>query len=244
MSDSAALELRRQGTAVRNRLLRALPAEELERLRPRLQPVALPLRTVLARPGHPVEVVYFLESGSVSMIVDLSDGARVEVGLVGAEGLVGLSLLLGAATSPLQALVQIEGTALKLPAAAFRDALAESPALLALLLQYADSFQFQVAQGSACNSRHLVEQRLARWLLMEHDRAGGDGFPITQEFMSTMLGVGRPAVTVAMGALQRAGLVRTGRGSVRVVNRPGLESASCECYAAVRRRFAWLTDAG
>ena len=225
---------------VRNRLLRLLPPAELERLRPRLEPVELAVRTVLLMPGASVESVHFLETGTISMIATLEDGTQVEVGLVGPEGMAGLPLLLGSATSPIEGMVQVAGTALRMPAAAFRAALAEAPSLLGLLLRYVDAFHLQVAQTAACNSRHHIEQRLARWLLMTHDRVDGDSFHMTQEFMSAMLGVRRPGVTLAIGALQRAGLVQHGNSSVQVLNRPGLEAASCECYEAARRRFDWL----
>jgi CRP-like cAMP-binding protein len=154
--------------------------------------------------------------------------------------MVGISLLLGAPTSALEGLVQVDGTALRLPAAAFRAALSEMPALLGLLLRYVDAFHVQVSQTVACNGRHQIEQRLARWLLMTHDRVEGDSFTMTQEFMSAMLGVQRPGVTLAIGALQRAGLVQHDKGSARVLDRPGLEAASCECYGIVRQRFDWL----
>ena len=225
---------------VRNRLLRLLPPADLERLCPRLEPVGLTARSVLLLPGVPVESVHFVETGTVSMIAMMEDGTRIEVGLVGPEGMTGLSLLLGAPTSPLEGMVQVDGTALRLPAAAFRTALAETPALLGLLLRYVDAFHVQVAQSAACNGRHQIEQRLARWLLTTHDRVEGDTFLITQEFMSTMLGVRRPAVTLALGALQRAGLVRHSKGHAQVLDRPGLEAASCECYEIVRQRYAWL----
>ena len=226
---------------VRNRLLRLLPPAELDRLWPRLEPVELPLKSVLLMPDVPVESLHFVEAGTVSMIAMLEDGMQIEVGLVGPEGLAGLPLLLGAGTSALEGMVQVRGTALRLPAAALRAALAEAPGLLPLLLRYVDAFHFQVAQSAACNGRHHIEQRLARWLLMTHDRVGGDSFFMTQEFMSTMLGVRRPGVTLAIGALQRAGLVGHEKSHVRMLDRPGLEAASCECYEFVRRRFDWLT---
>ena len=227
--------------AVRNRLLRLLPLADLERLCPRLEPVELSVKTLLLEPGAAVESVYFVETGTVSMIATLEDGVRIEVGLVGPEGLVGVSLLLGAPTAPLEAIVQVGGTALRMPAAAFRAALAGMPAFLSLLLRYVDAFHVQVSHSAACNSRHHIEQRLARWLLMTHDRVGEDSFLMTQEFMSIMLGVRRPGVTLAIGALQRAGLVRHEKSHVRMIDRPGLEAACCECYELVRRRFDWLT---
>ena len=225
---------------VRNRLLRLLPPAELERLWPRLEPVELPMRSVLLTPGATVEHVHFLETGTVSMIAMLEDGVQIEVGLVGSEGMAGLPLLLGVATSAREVMAQLDGTALRLPAAGFRAALAEAPSLQGLLLRYVDAFHVQVAQTAACNGRHRIEQRLARWLLMTHDRVEGDRFLMTQEFMSIMLGVRRPGVTLAIGALQRAGLVRHDKGWVRVLDRFGLEAASCECYGMVQRRFDWL----
>lgn len=193
-------------------------------------------------PGEPIEAAYFIESGSSSMIAVMEDGARIEVGLIGPEGMVGLPLLLGTAEAALEAMVQIPGEALRLAATGFQAALAEAPSLGPLLLRYLDSFHAQVSQTAACNGRHQVEQRLARWMLMTHDRAGGDGFPMTQEFLSTMLGVRRPGVTLAVGILQRAGLVRHEKGHMHILDREGLESAACECYGVVRSRYSWLEE--
>lgn len=225
---------------VRNRLLRLLPQADLERLWPRLEAVTLQVKSMLLTPETEVDSVHFVEVGTVSMLALLEEGIPIEVGLVGPEGMIGLPLLLGAPTSPLEGMVQVSGVALRLSAAAFRATLAETPALLALLLRYVDAFHVQVAQSAACNGRHHIEQRLARWLLMTHDRVEGDSFMITQEFMSTMLGVRRPGVTLAVGALQRAGVVRHDRGIAQVLDRPGLEAASCECYGVVRSRYDWL----
>ena len=158
--------------------------------------------------------------------------------------MVGLPLFFGAPTSLLEAMVQVPGEALRLSASAFRTTLAEMPALSVLLLRYTDSFHAQVTQTAVCNGRHHIEQRLARWLLMTHDRAEGRVFAITQEFMSTMIGVQRPGVTLAMAALQRAGLVEHARGKLTVLNRLGLEAVACECYAVVQRRFDWLLKSG
>ena len=226
-----------------NLLLRALPPAAIERLWPRLERVELVAKKVLVVEGVPVDSLHFLEVGTVSMITTLEDGVRIEVGLVGPEGIVGLPLLLGAETSALEGMVQVQGTALRLPAAAFRTALIEVPALLGLLLRYVDAFYGQVAQSAACNGRHQIEQRLARWILMTHDRVVGDTFLMTQEFMSTMLGVQRPSVTLAIGSLHRAGLVQHERGTLKILDRAGLEAASCECYELARRRFDWLMPA-
>jgi CRP-like cAMP-binding protein len=226
---------------VQNRLLRALPPAELEQFWPRLERVELFVKYALLVADAPLESVHFVETGTVSMITTLEDGVRIEVGLVGPEGFVGLPVLLGTETSALEGMVQVDGVALRLSAPAFRSALTSLPTLFGLLLRYVDAFHSQVTQSAACNGRHQIEQRLARWLLMTHDRVEGDSFQMTQEFMSTMLGVRRPGVTLAIGALQRAGLVQHEKGHARVLDRPGLEAAACECYAVTQRRYAWLT---
>lgn len=226
---------------VRNQLLRRLPAEERTWLLPRLEPVGLALGTTLFAPDALIDGVQFVEAGMVSMVSVLKDGAQIEVGLVGLEGLIGLPLLLGVETSSLKAIVQAQGSALRLPKADLHIALTDLPSLLGLLLRYVDAFHIQVAQTAACNGRHRIEQRLARWLLMAGDRIEDDTFPMTQDFMSYMLGVQRPGVSVALGALERAGLVQRGRGTIQILDRPGLEEASCECYAIVQRRFDKLT---
>lgn len=225
-------------------LLHALAPDALALFRPRLERVPLVVGTTVAEADAPAGFVFFPEAGTISMISVLEDGTRSEVGLVGREGFVGMSVLLGAPTSPLLGLVQVEGTALRLPAASFRAALDAIPGLAAPLLRFLDSFQVQVSQTAACNARHRIEHRLARWLLMTHDRVGGARFAMTQEFMSHMLGVQRPGVTLALGALQRAGLVRHTRGILEVLDRTGLEEASCECYAHVRRRLDWVMGPG
>jgi CRP-like cAMP-binding protein len=222
----------------RNRLLAALPQEDLARLRPRLELVDLPLRHVLHAPDAPIGAVYFPETGWISMLATLESGDAAEVGLIGREGMVGLPLLFGTDRSPFEAMAQMGGTALRLDAAAFRDALEDSPALRALLLRYALAFSTQVSWTAACNGRHHIEQRLARWMLMGHDRSESDDFPMTHEFLSMMLGVRRAGVTVAAGALQRAGLIRYDRGRMAITDRPGLEAAACECHENVRRESA------
>ncbi len=220
-----------------NLLLRRLPEAEHSALLRQMEPVKA--KTLLLVPEQVVDSVIFVERGTVSMLANLEDGAQIEVGLVGCEGMVGLPLLFGTATSPLEAIVQADGAGLRLPAAAFRTALAELPSLSGLLLRYVDAFHHQVTQSAACNGRHQIEQRLARWILMTDDRIPSQRFLMTQEFISHMLGVQRPGVNLAIRALQRAGLVQHEKGHMRVLDRPGLEAA-CECYAMVQRRYAWL----
>ncbi|TDH58140.1 Crp/Fnr family transcriptional regulator [Dankookia rubra] len=224
----------------RNRLLSALPPDDLARLRPRLDQVELAPRMILHAPDEPIDAVHFPETGWISMLTMLESGDSAEVGLVGREGMVGLPLLLGTDRSPFEAMVQAGGTALRLPAEAFRQALDQNAALRTLLLRYTLAFNVQVAQTAACNGRHQIEQRLARWMLMAHDRSDGDGFPMTHEFLSTMLGVRRAGVTVAAGALQRAGLIRYERGRMFVTDRDGLEAGSCDCFDLVRREYERL----
>jgi CRP-like cAMP-binding protein len=221
--------------ATRNRLLAALPPADLARLRPRLEAVELPFRKVLHVPGKPIEAVYFPETGYVSMVAYLEDGDAAEVGLAGYEGMVGLPVLLGADHDDIEAMVQSPGTALRMNARAFREELERIPSLRNLLLRYALVHHGQVARTAACNGRHHTDQRLARWLLMAHDRSQEDDFPMTHEFLSMMLGVRRAGITVAAGLLQKAGFIRYNRGRIEVTDRPGLESVACECYGIVRR---------
>jgi CRP-like cAMP-binding protein len=224
-----------------NSILHALPPSELADLWPHLTSVDLPFKTVLLWPDKAIENLHFIESGIVSMITIMSDGSQVEVGMFGHEGVVGLSAFLGAPTSALEALVQVEGRAWRLPVSSLPAALSAAPSLSRLMLRYIDSHHFQVTQTAACNGQHEVEQRLSRWILMSHDRVDGDALPMTHEFMAAMLGVQRPSVSLAVGVLRRAGLVNHERGVMQVLDRPGLEAAACECYELVRKRFAWLT---
>lgn len=227
-----------------NELLAALPPEELERLRPRLQPVELPFDKTLVPADGAVEAVLFPEGGMCSLLATLEGGEQVEVGVVGREGLVGLPLVFGDDRSLVEVRVQMEGKALRLGAAALRAAMEESAALRGLLHRYALAFQAQVTMTAACNTRHAIEQRLARWLLIAHDRAGADEFPMTHEFLSVMLGVRRPGVSLAAGVLQKAGLIRYVRGRMEITDRPGLEAASCECYHVTKREFERLLGKG
>jgi CRP-like cAMP-binding protein len=189
--------------APRNRLLAALPPDSLAHLQPRLSRVELALRQVLHQPEVPIETVYFPEHGWLSMLAYMEDGDAAEVGLIGVEGIVGLPVVLADEFDDVEAMVQCQGEALSLSAAALRQAMADDPALRDLLLRYALVHHGQVARTAACNGRHQTEQRLARWLLMAHDRADGDEFPMTHEFLAMMLGVWRAGVTVAAGLLQR-----------------------------------------
>ncbi len=227
-----------------NRILATLPPADLQRLWPSLKPIELPFRQSIQTPGDVISAAHFVESGFVSMIITLQDGDGAEVGLVGNEGMLGLPLLYGTDRSDIEGMVQHAGIALQLEAEAFAEALDWSPTLRRQVLLYAMAHHQQVARTAACNGRHHTEQRLARWLLMAHDRVDGRGFAITHELLSMMLGVRRAGVTVAAGSLQRAGLIRYERGHLEITNRHGLEAAACECYSAVLQEAQRLTGRG
>ena len=218
----------------RNRLLAALAPAALQVLRPHLLgPVELAQGQTLHRRGYPVADVFFPEAGLASLTAGTMDG-DVEVGLTGREGLVGAAVLLDPeAVAVHEAFVQIPGAAWRVPTSALRRAVEQSPALREHLLRYVQSLMVQSGQTAACNARHSVPQRLARWLLMAHDRVDGDELALRQEAVSLMLGVRREGVSVAAGALQASGLIRQSRGRIAVLDRPGLEAAACGCYRAV-----------
>jgi CRP-like cAMP-binding protein len=228
---------------VRNRLLTALPPKVLEQLLPDLRWVDMPFHSTLLLPGAAIDKVLFLESGWVSLLVPMENGGTAEVGLVGREGMVGLPLLFDIDQAMMEVFVQSAGRALAMEAGAFRRAVDENASLRELLLRYAFAFNTQLTMTAACNGRHVLEERLARWLLMSHDRADGDEFSMTHEFLSLMLGVRRASVTVAAGHLQKAGLIRYELGSIRVMNRSGLEAAACECHGRVQSEFTRVLGA-
>lgn len=219
----------------RNHLLATLVPAALEALGPHLSgPVELAQGQTLHQRGHPIADVFFLEAGLASLIVGTMDG-DVEVALAGREGLVGAAVLLDPeAVAVHQAFIQIPGSAWRVPSAALCRAVEQSPALRQHLLLYVHAIMAQSGQAAACNARHSVPQRLARWLLMAHDRVDGDELALRQEAVSLMLGVRREGVSLAAGALQAAGLIRQSRGRITVLDRPGLEAAACDCYRVLR----------
>lgn len=224
--------------ATRNRILAALPTATLARLSPHLEPITFSLRQELSQPREPVRHAVFPLDGAISLVAELSDGSPVEIATIGNEGMTGLSAFLKTDWLPYRAFVQVPGRGLRLEASVFATELDRDGALGDVLKRHTQALLTQVAQSVACNRMHAIEERCARWLLMTHDRVGrADQFPMTQEFLATMLGVRRATVTVAAGMLQRAGLIRYTRGKITVVDREGLEAASCECYAAVREEL-------
>ena len=220
-----------------NRLLAALTAEELDGLRPHLAVVHLGVGDTVYAHAAPIRHAYFPLTGCASVVVTMADGAMVEAGTVGREGLVGLAAFLDADGGPLETLAQVPGDYARLPVAALRDAAAPGTALHRLLLRFAQAYYVLAAQGAGCNRLHPVEERCARWLLLTHDRAGRDTFLLTHEYLGYMLGVRRPGVTVALGALQRAGLIAYRRGEVTVEDRAGLEDGACECYGIITAEY-------
>jgi CRP-like cAMP-binding protein len=227
-------------SSVRNLLLTALSAEDFAWFAPHLLRVDMPFRATLHDAGEPIVTAYFPEQGYASMLATLDDGDAAEVGMIGREGVIGLPLVFGTDRSSVEAMVQSGGSAIRVAADIFQRAMEERPHVRALFLRYAMLFNVQVTMTAACNGRHRVEQRLARWLLMASDRTDGDEFAMTHEFLSTMLAVRRAGVTVAAGSLQKAGYIRYEQGRIRVTDRQGLESAACECHAAVRREYERL----
>jgi CRP-like cAMP-binding protein len=222
---------------VRNLLLAALPVKDRRHLIAGCEEVDLVLADVLFEPGDRVRQVFFPISGFISLLTPVVGSTRLEVGLVGYEGMAGTPLVLGVATSPLQALVQGVGSALRMDAVAFRRELGRSPAMKRLLDRYLFVRMTQLAQTAGCTRFHLVEARLARWLLMTQDRARSNAFHITHEFLALMLGVRRAGVTNAATSLQRQRLIHYSRGDIEILDRPGLMEASCTCYRTDRETY-------
>ena len=227
-------------SAVRNRLLASLPPADFGRLAASLTPVTLSLKQFLIEADEPIEAAYFVETGMVSYLAYLEGGEAIEVGIIGTEGMVGMPLILGVDSAPAGAVVQMAGTALRISPTALRQAFNESEALRTHLLRYMQALYTQVSQTAVCNGHHSLEERLSRWLLMAHDRAEGDQFPMTHEFMALMLGVRRAGVTVTAGTLKQAGLIHYTNGHMTILDRPSLEAAACECYGTVQRHFEQL----
>jgi CRP-like cAMP-binding protein len=223
-------------TKTGNHLLDAMPPESVERLQPYLEPFAL----VLAEPVKSTEYVYFPIAGMISVVATMRDGDSVEIGMIGREGMYSVSAILSDDTPFQTAMVQLPGRALRLTTRLLRQEMQADGTVQKLLLRYTQATLSAVAQSAACNRLHLLEQRCARWLLACRDRADADKFPMTHEFLAMMLGVRRPGVTLAARALQENGLITYNHGTMTVLDRPGVEAASCECYRAIRDEFARL----
>jgi CRP-like cAMP-binding protein len=226
-----------------NRVLTLLPKAERARILARCERVATEAKKTLFRANAPITHVYFPLSGMASMVLNAHSGATVEVGTVGNEGMVGMPVYFGAKSSPTEGIWQVSGEALRMKAKDFGREIEKGGALRLVLLRFSQALVNQISQSVLCNRLHPVEQRLSRWLLMTHDRAGRDEFGLTQQFVAQMLAVRRPSVTVAAGILQKAGLIRYRRGALAVVDRRRLEASSCECYEVVKKEFERLLRA-
>jgi CRP-like cAMP-binding protein len=220
----------------RNAILAALPGPEFEQLRPWLRLEEAQIREQVYQPGKPITDVYFPIS-SVFSLVAVTDGHVVEVATTGCEGMVGLPVFLGRSTSPHAAYSQIPGQAALLPAEQLSRALANGGVLRHMLSRFTQATMVQIAQNVVCNASHTLRQRAARWLLTTHDRVGRDQFPLTQDFLSQMLGASRPTVSQTARGLQTSGLIHYRRGQVTITDRPGLEHAACDCYTIVKAEF-------
>ena len=220
-----------------NLLLAALPREEFDRFSDQLEVVSLNLGVTLYIPEEPMTYVYFPTEGIVSLLAVLEGGESVETGVVGREGMVGFPVVFGAYKTTNQALVQGSGSALRMKAKSLNALIKNGGPLHDLLLRYIYTIFTQISQTAACNRVHPLNERLARWLLLTHDRINRDQFALTHEFLARMLGTRRAGVSVAASALREAGLIDYSRGQVEVLDRKGLEDASCECYAVVRAEF-------
>jgi CRP-like cAMP-binding protein len=223
---------------IRNELLLKLPHRERSFILERAVEVEVPLTRPLMEPGVVMTAAYFPNTAMISILNVMSEGKNVEVGLVGREGFVGLSLLAGFRTSSHRVNIQAGGTLLKIEAAALEESLERCPQLEKVLLQYGQKMALQVAHTAACNRLHDVEFRLARWLLMSHDRVDSDTLPLTQDFLAGMLGTRRSSVSFAAGMLQKRGIIEYVRGRIQILNRTALEAASCECYGQMQAQLA------
>ncbi|MBA2501928.1 MAG: Crp/Fnr family transcriptional regulator [Pyrinomonadaceae bacterium] len=217
-----------------NRLLAALPKKEYQRLLPQLEHVPLTFGDILYESGERIRHVYFPNDSIVSLLSAVEDRELLEVGIVGNEGMAGISVFMGVDTSLNQAIVQGTGTAMRMKATTLRKEVDDLESLHRLLNRYTHSLLTQISQSATCNRFHKVNARLARWLLMKRDRLGADEFRLTQEFMSKMLGVRREGVSVAAGALQRSKLINYSRGIITILDRAGLEAVSCKCYKIIK----------
>lgn len=221
-----------------NRLIEALPRKESKRILALCETVELEFGTILSERDEPLAYAYFPVSCFISLLTTLTGHPPLEMGLIGSEGMLGGTLSLGVNAAPLRAVVQGPGSALRIPSAALKRLLPDSPALQRTMHRYVYVMMAQLTQTAACNHFHEIEPRLARWLLMTHDRANADHFHLTHEFLADMLGVRRSGITVAAGALQARNLIGYTRGEISILDRPGLEAASCECYGAVNLDYA------
>ncbi len=221
----------------RNHLLAALPESDWQRWMLELEPIDMPLSQVLYESDATLSHVYFPTTAIVSLLYVMQNGSSAEIAVVGNEGLVGISLLLGGESTPSRAVVQSAGMGLRMKAQTIKKEFGRSIPVLHVLLRYTQALLTQMAQTAVCNRHHTLEQQLCRWLLLSLDRLAGDEIAMTQELIANMLGVRREGVTEAARKLQKAGLIDYSRGHIKVLNREGLEKITCECYAVVKKEY-------
>jgi CRP-like cAMP-binding protein len=232
-----------QQSSIRNQLLAALPAEDFAALQPHLEPVELELRQVLIEPNQPIAHVCFPESGYTSITTN-TNGSKIEVGLIGREGMVGVPIALGVRATPFEFFVQHAGGGLRMASYHLEEVIDERPSLHRVLLRYAQALTVQTSGTAFANAEHTVETRLARWLLMCHDRVDGDDIQITHDFMSMMLGVRRAGVTTSLHILEGNGLIRAKRGVITVLDREKLEELADNAYGLPEAEYARLMAEG
>lgn len=220
-----------------NHLLAALPAVDYARIGPALELIPMKLGGVLYEPGVRLRYVYFPATSIVSLLYVMEDGASAEIAIVGNEGVLGISLFMGGDTTPSRAVVQSAGYGFRLKAQLLKDEFGRFGPTMHLLLRYTQALITQMSQTAVCNRHHSVDQQLCRWLLLSLDRLASNELTMTQELIANMLGVRREGVTEAAGKLQDAGLIRYRRGQITVLDRPGLEARSCECYQVVKTEY-------
>jgi CRP-like cAMP-binding protein len=239
--DSSKNLIEEQGA--KNKLLLALPKDERQIVFSKLQYLPLPVGMNLAEKGATIKFGYFLNDGLASVLSVMESEKSIEVGLCGNEGFIGLALTVGFRTTPATVVMQIEGTGYRIAAADFVGILRRCPNLALALARFSQEMGIQAAQVAACNRLHEIDERLARWLLMSQDRLGGNIVPLTQDYLSHMLGTRRASVTVAAGMLQKAGLITYRRGDVKIEDRARLEEASCECYGVLTEQIKkWQSE--
>ena len=228
--------------AKQNQLLAAMPEAEWQRWLPDMEAVDLALGKVLYEPGSTLSHVYFPTTSIISLLYVLENGSSAEIAVVGNEGLIGISLFMGGESTPSRAVVQSAGKGFRLPAQAMKDEFNRGGAVLHLLLRYTQALITQMSQTAVCNRHHSLDQQLCRWLLLSLDRLEGSELVMTQELISNMLGVRREGVTEAALQLQAAGLISYSRGRISVLDRPGIEKRSCECYGVVKKEYDRLKE--
>jgi CRP-like cAMP-binding protein len=224
---------------VQNHFLATLSPEDFEQLRPYLRVVELKRHTVIYETNKPVDAVYFIESALISRVARTQADGAVEVAMVGRHGLVGLAVILGTMVALHRTIVQIPGLALRVSATDLQAVMAKNPAIREHLLRYVQLLMTQQAQVALCNAKHEIDKRLARWLLLAHDRVAGNQLPVTHDLLAMMLGVRRAGVSEALAALEAKGVVAKSRGALKIVSLDALKANACECYKIIDERFAW-----